>query len=350
MTQFAFVVPVTELRSAEGFLLSKKCLCTNLKKVYLSGFVYFPIRSECIEFLQENTKKFNGSVKSVHDFFPSKVKRIKSLRIIENQYNVTLPKSFVEIGDCIFINEIQEEFYDKKKIIGEIFLKEFGVRAVFLKKSEFYGEFRIAKWERLAGFGDTFTVHKENNFYFALDLSKVFFNPRMGNERLRVINQVSNSEVIIDMFSGVGPYSIPLAKKKNFVFAFDKNEFAINFLKINMKINNVKERLKPFNRDVRDAPKLIDKKVNRVIMNYPEKAMDFLETVINLPRKEKVIIHFYFFERSADKNKAMKKVVEEIKKRFIIMGVKHVKILYRKVLKEVAPRKYLIVLDILIED
>jgi tRNA (guanine37-N1)-methyltransferase len=72
-------------------------------------------------------------------------------------------------------------------------------------------------------------------------VTKVYFSPRLSQERLRIAQKVRGGEVVIDMFAGVGPFSIQIAKKFNNVkvYAIDTNPVAIQFLKQNIALNKI---------------------------------------------------------------------------------------------------------------
>ena len=42
---------------------------------------------------------------------------------------------------------------------------------------------------------------------------QVFWNPRLSHEHERIVNLVDKNDVVHDMFAGIGPFAIPLAKK-----------------------------------------------------------------------------------------------------------------------------------------
>ena len=328
---------------AEAFLKSKKVLNEEYRPVYLNFKVYFPIKKKISEI-----EKINGYVERVNeDFFPRKPRRVYSLSELEKLYNIQLPKSVSILGDIILLNEIPDKA--DEKTVGEIIRSNFGARAVFLKIKETSGDFRIANWKLIAGFGDTFTVHHENNFYFALDPSKVFFNPRMGSERNRVINATNSNETVLDMFAGVGPFSLPIAKKCAKVFAIDINPNAVQFMKINLKLNKVPaEKISILCGDAaKIAPKL-ERKADRVIMNYPEKAIDFITHAIQSIKLEGGIIHLYTFIRAKNKKNAIYLAKKELDNK-IRNHVQTYKILWTGASREVAPRKYMVILDILMK-
>ncbi|MHA1617087.1 MAG: class I SAM-dependent methyltransferase [Candidatus Njordarchaeales archaeon] len=340
------VFPVENLRPAEQILMNERLIHPLYKPVFLEKQVFFPLKDRPTSDLLPVIKRWGGRIEKVEDkFFPRKIKT-RSLKELEKIHGMAFPKSVSIVGDLLLINEIPEESYEKKQVLGEILRENFSVRAVFLKVREVAGLERVAEWERIAGFGDTFTVHKENGFYYALDVSKVFFNPRMGNERARVIKVSKGNELVIDMFSGVGPFSIPLAARCAQVFAIDINPKAVEYLRLNLLINRISERkLVPILGDSRQEVPKLNVKADRIIMNYPEKAVEFLDVAISALKSSGGYIHIYLFE-CGDNKKEVKKASKLFLARILSGYSKRFKITFIHVIKEVAPRKYMLVADI----
>ena len=94
------------------------------------------------------------------------------------------------------------------------------VRTVLNKISKVEGERRVAEFEVLAG-GGTLTCHREYGYSYRLDVARVFFNPRLAGERMRVASKVLPGERAIVPFAGVGPFAIPLAAAAARVLALE---------------------------------------------------------------------------------------------------------------------------------
>ena len=90
------------------------------------------------------------------------------------------------------------------------------------------------------GTGGWVTI-KENNLYYTLDITRVMFSSGNITEKTRMGNLQVNNEVIIDLFSGIGYFTLPLLVKGNakHVHAVDINPDAIACLRINLQTNNV---------------------------------------------------------------------------------------------------------------
>ena len=79
----------------------------------------------------------------------------------------------------------------------------------------------------IAGEDKTQTEYKENGCRFIVDVEKAFFSPRLSTERERIAGLVKDGEVIINMFGGVGMFSLLAAKNTTCtVYNIDLNPVA----------------------------------------------------------------------------------------------------------------------------
>src|SRR5438309_10906401 len=144
------------------------------------------------------------------------------------------------------------------------------VRSVYAKSGEVSGAERIRPLRYIAGENRTHTIHKEYGCLFKVDLSKAFFSPRLSTEHQRVAQMVEEDERVIDMFAGVGPFSILIAKRLGDVRveAIDANPQAIQLLRENARANKVESKV---HANLGDAREVIQKELtqiaSRVIMN-----------------------------------------------------------------------------------
>jgi tRNA (guanine37-N1)-methyltransferase len=105
-------------------------------------------------------------------------------------------------------------------------------------------------------------------------------------ERDRLLKIFKPSEILCDMFCGIGPLSIRAAKLGMRVLANDLNPECYEYLKINAKTNKVEHLIKPYNMDARLFIKhIVDKEdvfFNHVYMNLPVDAVEFLDVFQNI--------------------------------------------------------------------
>ncbi len=234
-----------------------------------------------------------------------------------------LAKSFDIIGDIAVVKfEGKLSKKDKKTAVNDILENNRNVKRVFEKVGMIQGEERIPKLKLIIGKG-SLTTYKENGCSFYVDVKKVFFSPRMSNERLRVIKQVKDKENILDMFCGVGPFAIPIAKKARKVTAIDINSHAIKLLKDNINLNKVKN-VEVYCGDSKKLVKKIDDKFDRVIMNFPLYAYKFLDEAVKKCDK-KAVIHLYSFIKNDDTSEIEKTIKEKASKSFKKVKIKRFK-------------------------
>jgi tRNA (guanine37-N1)-methyltransferase len=170
-------------------------------------------------------------------------------------------------------------------------LKRKNIRSVYKKETEVHGTYRTRRYRHLAGEKNTETIHKEYGCRYLLDITKVYFNPRLATERQRIAELVADGEHVIDMFAGVGPFSILIAKTHDvLVHSIDINPDAVHYLKKNIELNKVQNVI-PHCGDCREVVKTVPP-AERIIMNLPKDSLDFLDTAMSTIRKGGMI-HLY---------------------------------------------------------
>lgn len=100
-------------------------------------------------------------------------------------------------------------------------------------------EFRTFSYEVLAGEHDMNVEVQEQDCTFSFDYSKVYWNSRLETEHRRLVNKFQPGEAVCDVMAGVGPFAIPAAKKRSFVWANDLNPDSYASLEHNVTRNKV---------------------------------------------------------------------------------------------------------------
>ena len=261
----------------------------------------------------------------------------------------SFPRAIDLVGEVAII-EIPPELEEHKRIVGEAILQTHKhVKTVLAKMSAVKGTKRLREYEVIAGLGETETVHKEHGCIYHLDVRKVYFSPRLSFEHKRIASQVKARETVVDMFAGVGPFSILIAKTHRDVkvYAIDVNPDAVRYLERNVIANGVLDRVVPI---LGDAKKVIRKKlrgiVDRVIMNLPEKALRFIDVACEAIKPEGGVIHYYSF---ADGLHPIEKAEKELKRAIMETGRRLNRIVSARKVREVAPGKWQVVIDAMID-
>jgi len=254
-------------------------------------------------------------------------------------------RAFDIVGDIAVI-KIPEELLPKKTIIGRALMDVHKqVRTVLRQAGPVSGEFRTRKLEIIAGGPSTETVYREGGAAFKVDLAQVYFSPRLAHERLRIASLVKPGEVVANLFAGVGCYSIIIAKHSRAakIYSIDKNSVAFEYMRENIRINKVGDRVVPI---LGDAREVIDRqlagKADRVLMPLPELGRKFFEVALQALKPAGGIIHFYDFGQPPDPFTSSLKFA---RKSAAAKG-RNLELLNSRTIRSYAPRCYHIVLDL----
>ena len=139
--------------------------------------------------------------------------------------------------------------------------------------------------------GETETVNKENGCLFKLDLSKVMWSKGNNNERLRIAKLVEDGERVIDMFAGIGYFSIPIGVHANAceVISIEINPNSYHFLCENIKLNKL-DNITPILGDCKDITPNYN--ADRIIMGYVKTTHHYLKVAID-SLNEGGILHYH---------------------------------------------------------
>lgn len=322
-------------------LMNENLLDESLRILKLGQTIVFPVNNiERVKSLTTNLKFFRIDIFN----FPIKQRRPRTLKealaeILENNKLLLLPSSYDVVGDIAIIQLRPEIESISKEIAVGIMRINPSIKVVLGEKGKISGTYRIPQLVHLAGEERTRTIHKENSCIFELDVAKVYFSPRLSSERRRIYEQVDSNEVVIDMFAGVGPFSIEIAYHRGAtVKAIEINPAAYEFLKHNIKLNKVDRFVEPIFGDAASVILKFKDYADRIIMNYPAGSLNYLEHAVEA-LKPCGAIHIYGFSESVDK------WLIDVSTRLNQLGVDNYRIT-GKLVREVAPRRYNVVADV----
>ena len=277
----------------------------------------------------------------------NKLKRLLN-DILEPSERQIVFSSYDVVGDII-IMKIPDSLLYKKHAIGKRLLENTkSASSVFLQTSSVEGDFRLRKLELIAGADRTITEYREHGCRFKVDVSEVYFSPRLSTERRRIAEMVHDGEIITNMFAGVGTFSILIAKMNpsSKVFSIDSNPKASILCLINAKLNRVQDRVFPFCGDAKYiAGNILSGLSHRVLMPLPEKAKHFVDSAIACLGNNRGFIHYFSHVRASNKKDAVNEGKLDSTEAF--KRYNHI-ISATRVVREVGPRLYQIVSDVLV--
>ncbi|MEA3559121.1 MAG: hypothetical protein U9R75_07710 [Candidatus Thermoplasmatota archaeon] len=220
-----------------------------------------------------------------------------------------LPDRWEKIGKCLVL-KLPVEFKGKKNRIAEVYMDVLGGSYVLEDEGGISGELREPLFRTIIppADGNYNVVHKEGGSTYWLDPRRIMFSSGNVLERVlfpRIIRKgpmvpsstgdrnPGDDEVILDMFAGIGYFSIPVARScsPERIISIEKNPVSFNYLERNIEDNEVAEKVECILGDNRDvSPK---GSVDRVIMGYVGGTVGFLPTALEALRPEGGILHVH---------------------------------------------------------
>ena len=311
-------VPLRQINDTRIKLMSNGLMNMEYRIKTTEEFGYIPITEDIDGYTIEDIEL--EPMKKVPHNFAEILKDELTPEEIEN-----LKTSFDTIGDIVIL-EIPDELHDKKQLIGDAAYKFTKRKAIYMKKSAIKGTIRVRDLEFLSGIDDSVTVHKEHGLRLKLDVREVYFSPRLATERKRVMESVKDGEKILDMFCGIGPFPIVIARNKDVdITAVDINEAAIKYLDENIKLNKLKGNIESYCGDVREVSKGFKSKFNRIIMNLPGLAYSFLDVAIDLIEDDGIINYYEFSDSYEQGIKRLNEAANSAGKKVEILNTRKVK-------------------------
>lgn len=283
MDSLCVVVPKKKAEPIRRKLMEKGILRKDLQIKSDAKNVYLPVTQRVDFGFPVETIEFKEADESVKDY--------RVLVDVPDEVRGHLPSSYDTLGS-IAIVKMADEVTSYAKAIGKAIIATQNAIKTVCVDSGVVDQYRTRDIKVVAGDKVTETVHKEYGLLFKLDVAKVFFSPRLSTEREIVAKQVAHGEVVVDMFAGIGPFSIMIAKSRSpkIVYAIDLNPDAIEYMKENISLNKV-QNIVPILGDAREKIGELEK-ADRIIMNLPHDARGFIADAIRA-LKPGGVVHYY---------------------------------------------------------
>ena len=329
-------VPKTEGEEVRKKLLDAEVLDNRYKIAAKGEYLLMPLKGDIPEGLE-----FYQTVECEPEERMTKVGDYRELLVISEELKQELPTSYDIVGDIVMI-KIPGSLEQHKGEIGRAIIDTHKKVKTVMDDKGVIGDFRLRDVEVIAGESKTTTIYREYGIELEVDVAKSYFSPRLATERWRVVNQVHEGETVLDMFAGLGPFSILIAKhvKVKQIHAIDINPDAIELLKINTVRNSVDHVI-----DIHlgDASKIAPKiPSDRVIMNLPHSAGIFIKPALDSLENGGMIHYYEILPEEKAKERALE-LVEEINK----LG-KQAQIVEQRIVRTYSPMDVHMAFDILV--
>ncbi len=257
-----------------------------------------------------------------------------------------LPSGFQRVGHVAILS-LRPELTDYAGLIGSVLLERLPyIRTVCLKKGPVVEAERLPQLEVVAGEPRTETIHREVGCLFKLDVAKLMFSKGNIRERARMAQVVRAGELVLDMFAGIGYFTIPMARtgRPALIYAVDINPLAIHYLAENIRLNKVRGLVVPVLGDCRAVAERLAGLADRVVMGFICDTASFLPAALTALKPEGGVIHYHDVYHEGELWWKPLRALEDAAAR---AGYRLAAVLHKRVVKSYGPRLYHIVVDAL---
>jgi len=279
--------------------------------------------------------------------FKDKLKEKLKGFLTEEELSV-LPRGFQTVGKVIIL-KLNPILIEKREIIGKTYLKLFpNIRSIYINLGKVVGTFRDPKGiEFIAGEDNPIVEHKEHRIIYRFDITKIMFSKGNIYERKYLATLIKGGEIIVDMFAGIGYFSLPIAKHASpeKIYSIEINPVSYKFLVENIKINHLEEKIIPILGNSKKEVLNLSKsgiRADRIIMGVFPAPKDFIREALSLAKDKGSIFHYEGVVSKEDFLSLFEEFHNEAKKMDFKSELKA-----RRYVKSYGPNLYHAVLDIL---
>ena len=175
--------------------------------------------------------------------------------------------------------------------IGEAYARALDVSCVYADVSGVSGELRIPDVRLIWGERCP-AVKTESGISYSWDPSCIMFASGNLVERSRMGKTDCTGETVVDMFAGIGYFTLPVARFSGArrVFACEKNPVSYGYLVRNVQANGVSDKVIPILGDNRDFCGTAF--ADRILMGYVQRTSEFVPKALTMA-KPGCVIHYH---------------------------------------------------------
>jgi tRNA (guanine37-N1)-methyltransferase len=271
---------------------------------------------------------------------------------ISSEVTGNICNSFDVVGDIAIIKMPSPSQETAEVFAKAILNRHRNINTVLLQASPVSGDLRLRRLNYVAGENKTCTVHKEFDCSFSVDMAECYFSPRLSHERMRIARMVEPNETVVNMFAGVGCFSIAITKHANpaKVFSIDVNPRATQFMQENIRLNRVYGKVIPLLGDSKEiVTSRLQQVADRVLLPLPEKALEYLPCAVSALKAPGGWIHYYGLEHAKKTESAADKVKLKVAEKLAVLGV-NFDVSFVRVVRSTGPNWFQLAVDVHVGD
>jgi tRNA G37 N-methylase Trm5 len=265
-----------------------------------------------------------------------------------DDFIIDIPKKWEKFSDVILLpnSSFEEKKWDNHRTeLWNIIVQALGAKKLGIM-GEIKGEKRESTVKMLLG-EDDWVIRRENGIKYGYRFTKCMFSSGNINERMRMGGVGKLDEVVVDLYAGIGYYSLPILvfSKIKHLHSFEWNPESVRALEINLQSNGVTNRCSIHLGDNKITTNKFNNIADRVILGLLPSAKGGYIPALNV-LKDSGVLHIHGIAQSKNHDEWIKKTLTEIN---LIRPQATISEISRFKIKSYAPHWDHIVLDVKVE-
>ncbi len=290
----ALRIPSQHAEAARVLIQEARILNKHHRIFNDEGITEIPLLEQPDPDLAHTLETLGGEIIDEKEYAPRETfrdihKEILDAINVPEEVKPKLPKKWEQLGHVLIL-KIDDELEDWLEEIARTYAKVLDVDTVLQDTGGVQGQFREPVMELLIG-DNTETVHMENSIKYCLDAGKIMFSSGNVDERIRMASVCNPGETVVDMFAGIGYFTLPMAvhSEPARIIAHELNPNSHKYLKMNSQLNGVAKIIEPVLGDCLDAEEGI---ADRIVMGYVGTTHEYLPKAMKI-LKDTGVIHYH---------------------------------------------------------
>ena len=260
-----------------------------------------------------------------------------------------LPRGYQELNHIAILN-LKHELREYAGQIAESMHKILpSLKAIWHRTGKIEGKYRQPQGlTHLWGDNNSEIILTENHVKYKFDFTKIMFAKGNVTERRILPTRIKEGEVIIDMFAGIGYFSLGMARTKKpiKIYSIEWNPEAFSYLRENIKLNHVESIITPIFGDCKE--KIVELKernirADRIIMGLLPAPVDAIPSALSVIKDDGTVIVYEGIE-GKESTELFDKFSEIANRAGYITSI-----IERRVVKIYKPHLYHVVIEILVK-